>query len=59
MSKNEPLRGMSEREQEIMRRLLRMPHWEQKDAPKPLSKRGEAQRQRRQIERERRGADMK
>jgi hypothetical protein len=48
-----PLSGVSEREQEIMLRLLRMPRQQQKDAPKPMSVQGIAQRRRREKERQR------
>jgi hypothetical protein len=39
---NDPLTGVSEREREIMSRLLRMPPEHQKAAPKPTSAKGEA-----------------
>jgi hypothetical protein len=47
------LEGISEREQEIMLRLLRTPRQQQKDAPKPMSVQGIAQRRRREKERQR------
>jgi hypothetical protein len=47
------LHGISERERDIMSRLLRMPRQQQKDAPKPMSGQGIAQRRRREKERQR------
>jgi hypothetical protein len=52
-SNADPLRGISEREREIISRLLRMPPERQKAAPKPLTSKGEAQRLRRERERQR------
>jgi len=49
----DPLDGISERERRIMGQLLRMPRQQQKDAPKPMSGQGIAQRRRREKERER------
>jgi hypothetical protein len=50
MNDNEGLAGISERERSIMGRLLRMPRQQQKDAPKPMSGQGVAQRRRRERE---------
>lgn len=50
---NEAVAGISEREQRIMSHLLRMPRQQQKDAPKPMSGQGIAQRRRREKERQR------
>jgi hypothetical protein len=49
---HDPLTGVSEQEQEIMSRLLRMPPEYQKVAPKPATAKGEAQRRRRAQERQ-------
>jgi hypothetical protein len=46
-----PLRGTSQREQDIMRHLLRMPPEQHKATPKPVGKRAEAQQRRRETER--------
>lgn len=51
--RHDPLAGISERERQIMLRLLRTPREQQKDAPKPMSGQGIAQRRRREKERER------
>jgi hypothetical protein len=51
--KPNPLTGITEREQETMLALLRMPRQQQKDAPKPMSGQGIAQRRRREKERQR------
>jgi len=48
----DPLDGISDREREIMSRMLRMPPEEQKASPKPTSSKGEAQRRRRAQERQ-------
>jgi len=48
---SDPLAGISEREREILLRLLRTPRQQQKDAPKPMSVQGIAQRRRREKER--------
>jgi hypothetical protein len=53
MNRDKALEGISEREQEIMLRLLRTPRQQQKDAPKPMSGQGIAQRRRREKERQR------
>jgi hypothetical protein len=54
MSKRcDPLDGIPEREQRIMSLLIRMPRQQQKDAPKPMSGQGIAQRRRREKERQR------
>jgi hypothetical protein len=47
-----PLRGISTEERRIMGNLLRQSPEQQKTAPKPTSRQGEAQRRRRQKERE-------
>jgi hypothetical protein len=57
-NQNEPLAGISKREREIMVRLLRMSPEQQKDAPKPATSKGIAQRQRRRNEREAANAAM-
>ena len=49
--KHNPLDGISARERRIMGHLLRMPRQQQKDAPKPMSVQGVAQRRRREKER--------
>jgi hypothetical protein len=49
---HDPLAGVSERECDIMQRLLNMPPEHQKAAPKPTSVKGEAQRRRRAQERQ-------
>jgi hypothetical protein len=49
---DDPLRGISDTEQQIMARLLRAAPEQQKAAPKPVSRQGEAQRQRRRREKE-------
>jgi len=49
---HDPLAGISDREQRIMSRLLRMPRQQQKDAPKPMSGQGIGQRRRREKERQ-------
>ena len=49
---DDPLRGISETEQQIMGRLLGMPVEQKKEALKPSSARAEAQRRRRQREKE-------
>ena len=49
---NDPLRGISGADQQIMGRLLHMPPEQKKAAPKPNSGRAEAQRRRRQKEKE-------
>jgi len=49
-----PLAGISDREQRIMIRLLHMPRQHQKDAPKPMSGQGIGQRRRREKERRQR-----
>jgi hypothetical protein len=51
-SQKDPLAGLSEVDREIMARLLRMSPEPQKDAPKPATSKGIAQRQRRRKERE-------
>jgi hypothetical protein len=48
---DDPLKGLTTSEQEIMGRLLRTPHEQQKDAPKTIGDRAEAQRRRREKER--------
>jgi hypothetical protein len=48
----DPLAGTSDREREIMLRLLRTPRQQQKDSPKPMSIQGIAQRRRRDKERQ-------
>jgi hypothetical protein len=53
---NEPLRGISDTERQIMGRLLRQSPEQQKAAPKPAGPQAEAQRRRRQKERETTGA---
>jgi hypothetical protein len=45
------LAGISDRDQGIMARLLRMPPEQQKAAPKPTTAQGDAQRRRREKER--------
>jgi hypothetical protein len=52
--RRDPLAGISEREQEIILRLLRTPRQQQKDAPKPMSGQGIGQRRRREKERRQR-----
>jgi hypothetical protein len=47
-----PLINLPQRDREIMARLLRMSPEPQKDAPKPTTPKGIAQRQRRRKERE-------
>jgi len=47
-----PLTNLPQRDREIMARLLRMSPEPQKDAPKPATPQGEAQRRRRRKERE-------
>jgi len=47
-----PLDGLSETEGEVMRRLMRMRPEQQKGAPKPKTIKGEAQRRRREKERQ-------
>jgi hypothetical protein len=49
--RRDPLAGVSEREREIMARLLSMPPERQKAAAKPATPKGEAQRRRREKER--------
>jgi hypothetical protein len=46
-----PLTNLPQRDMEIMARLLRMSPEPQKDAPKPATVKGEAQRRRREKER--------
>jgi hypothetical protein len=46
-----PLINLPERDREIMARLLRMSPEPQKDAPKPMTSKGVAQRRRREKER--------
>jgi hypothetical protein len=48
-----PLEGISERERRTMLALLRMPREQQKAAPKAATPQGEAQRRRRENERQR------
>jgi hypothetical protein len=48
----DPLMGLSQREREIMRGLLRMPPQQHKMAQRPMSPKGEAQRHRRERERQ-------
>jgi hypothetical protein len=50
---SDPLAGISERDREVMRQLLRRPHEPQKAAPKAATPKGEAQRRRRENERHR------
>jgi hypothetical protein len=50
-SKNDPLSGLTSPELRTMLALLRAPAEQQKDAPKPATKRGESQRRRRLAER--------
>jgi len=52
-----PLSGISEKAQQIMGRLLRMPPEPQKDAPPPPTTKGEAQRRRRLAEKHERTGD--
>jgi hypothetical protein len=52
-SSDRALEGISPRERQIMGRLLHMPRQQQKDAPKPMSGQGIAQRRRRDKERQR------
>jgi hypothetical protein len=42
--------GLTKHEQDTMSRLLRMPPEPQKDSPKPATRKGEAQRRRRERE---------
>ena len=49
--KPDPLEGISQREQATMLALLKMRPEQHKDIPKPATKRGEAQRRRRERER--------
>jgi hypothetical protein len=51
---DDPLVGLSERDREIMRQLLRRPHEPQKAAPKAATPKGVAQRRRRENERQQR-----
>ena len=51
-TQNDPLLGLPERDREVMARLLRMSPESQKDAQKPATPKGIAQRQRRRKERE-------
>jgi hypothetical protein len=48
----DPLASISEREREIMARLLRMPPERQKATAKPTTPQGDAQRRRREKERQ-------
>jgi hypothetical protein len=48
---SDPLIGLSERDLEIMARLLRTPPEQQKAVPKPTTAQAEAQRRRREKER--------
>lgn len=50
--KKSALEGITEVERSIMGALLRMPHEAQKTSPKPSTTKGEAQRRRREIERQ-------
>jgi hypothetical protein len=52
MKKQSPLANLPQLDQEIMAHLLRMSPEPQKDAPKPATPKGIAQRQRRRKERE-------
>jgi hypothetical protein len=54
---DDPLAGVSIREQEIILRLLRTPRQKQKDAPKPMSGQGIGQRRRREKERRQRAIE--
>jgi len=49
---NNPLSGVSKREQDIMARLLRMPPEQQKAAARPATAQADAQRRRRERERQ-------
>jgi hypothetical protein len=49
---SDPLRGLSDEDRRVMERLLRAPPEQQKAVPKPTGERAEAQRRRRQKERE-------
>jgi hypothetical protein len=51
---DDPLAGVSLREQDIIMRLLQTPRQKQKDAPKPMSGQGVGQRRRRERERRQR-----